>query len=274
MPGQQTQEQVDRANADFWDELCGSLFAKTLGITDSSPESIARFDRAFFDYYPYLLGYIPAGIEGKQLLEIGLGYGSLSQALSERGADYNGLDIAAGPVEMVRERLRRLGVDDVERRVQQGSVLEIPHPDQSFDYVVSIGCLHVTGDFAGAVREVERVLKPGGTAVVMVYAKHSFRRYLLAIQKAPHLFGGGREAWRRELRRSYDHTVAGEAAPTMEYLDRGEVKAAFSGFRTVRMRRENFHDIRLTKTRTIPRDRLLGNLAHLAGLDLYITAEK
>jgi ubiquinone/menaquinone biosynthesis C-methylase UbiE len=274
MAGQRTQEQIDRANADFWDELCGSLFAKTLGITDGSPESIARFDRAYFDYYPYLLGYVPEGIAGKRVLEIGLGYGSLSQALAERGADYNGLDIAEGPVEMVRERLRRIGVDDVETRVRQGSALEIPHEDASFDHVISIGCLHVTGDFAGAVREVHRVLRPGGTAVVMVYAKHSFRRYLLSVQKAPYLLRGGREVYRREFRRAYDHTVAGEAAPTMEYLDKGEVRSAFAGFRKVRMRRENFHDIRLTKTRTLPRDRFLGNLAHLAGLDLYITGEK
>ena len=39
-----------------------------------------------------------AGLKDKRALEIGLGYGSLSQKMAEAGAGYTGLDIAAGPV--------------------------------------------------------------------------------------------------------------------------------------------------------------------------------
>ena len=80
------------------------------------------------------------------MLEIGLGYGTVAQVLSERGWRYCGLDIANGPVEMARHRLRMLGESDVEERVITGSAHAIPHDDESFDAAVTIGCLHHTGD--------------------------------------------------------------------------------------------------------------------------------
>ena len=47
---------LDDRNAAFWDELCGTNLARTLGISDASPESLARFDEAYHALYPYLLG--------------------------------------------------------------------------------------------------------------------------------------------------------------------------------------------------------------------------
>src|SRR6187401_2245582 len=98
----EAQAQIDQRNANFWDELCGSQLAQQLGIEDASPESLAKFDANYMSIYPYLEQYLPGeDARGKPLLEIGLGYGTVSQILAEAGADYHGLDIAAGPVEMV-----------------------------------------------------------------------------------------------------------------------------------------------------------------------------
>jgi SAM-dependent methyltransferase len=265
----QTQAEIDARNAGFWDELCGTKFARENGVTDSSPQSIARFDRAYFDFYPYLPEYLPADLSGQRTLEIGLGYGSLGQLIAERGADYSGVDIAPGPVAMMRERLARLGVDRAVGRVVQGSALEIPHPDAAFDRVFSIGCLHHTGDVGACVAEIHRVLRPGGTAVVMIYAKHSFRRYAVIAAKLPSFLHGGTAAVEREVRRVYDQTLEGEPAPVIEFLGRRQARAAFVRFAEVRIHRENIDDIKMLR-----RDRLLGNLAHLAGVDLYITARK
>ncbi len=46
-----------------------------------------------------------------RVLEIGLGYGTVGQLLAQAGAVYHGLDIAAGPVEMMRQRLRWEGLE-------------------------------------------------------------------------------------------------------------------------------------------------------------------
>ena len=97
------QSETDIRNAAFWNELCGSGLARSVGITDRTPESLRKFDEAYMAMYPYLSRYVTAeNLTGKRTLEIGLGYGTLGQLIALRGCQYHGLDIAAGPVEMMR----------------------------------------------------------------------------------------------------------------------------------------------------------------------------
>lgn len=118
------QKQFDEANARFWNELCGTALAKAIGISDQSHESVKKFDDAYFAMYHYLLPIVrPEEMEGKSVLEIGLGYGSLSQKLAEAGADYTGMDIADGPVQMVNDRL---GIVGLPGRTLQGNALDMP----------------------------------------------------------------------------------------------------------------------------------------------------
>src|SRR5262249_20242175 len=53
-----------------------------------------------------------------------------------------------------------------------------PFPDASFDRVSSNGVLHHTPDMPAALREIRRVLRPGGEARVIVYNKRSFHYWL------------------------------------------------------------------------------------------------
>ena len=69
-----SQAAVDQRNAEFWNELCGTGLAQSIGITDRSPESLRRFDDSYFGIYPYLMDYVtPHALAGKKVLEIGLG---------------------------------------------------------------------------------------------------------------------------------------------------------------------------------------------------------
>jgi len=260
-----TQQATDSSNAEFWDELCGSGLARSIGVTDASPSSLARFDAAYLDFYPYLRRYYASEpLEGARVLEIGLGYGTLSSELARRGCRYHGLDIARGPVQMVRERLRMID-RPADEAVVQGSALSIPHPDDGFDYVYSIGCLHHTGDLPAAVGEVRRVLRPGGKAVVMLYNRHSLRQ-LLAVDLRRLL---RRDPGASEVRATYDSDAEGNAAPHTDYVSRRDVRRLFAGFSDVRIEARNFDD-----TRVVPRTALLGNADRLLGLDLYIVATK
>jgi SAM-dependent methyltransferase len=256
---------LDQRNAAFWNELCGSALARQVGIEDDSAASLARFDAAYMGHYPYLPGYLPARFDGAELLEIGLGYGTLSAELMARGASYHGADIAEGPVEMVRHRMRLAGLAGAEERVIQASALGLPHADASFDWVVTIGCLHHTGDTPRAVAEVQRVLRPGGTAVVMLYNKYSLRQLLKV--ELPGLVRRTRS--HDQVAAMYDTNEAGDAAPHVDYSTKGDVRRMFAGFSTVDIDVRNFDN-----TRFIPRERLLGNVDRLLGLDLYITARK
>jgi SAM-dependent methyltransferase len=127
--------------------------------------------------------HIPAcldalGVSGKRVLEIGLGQGADSESLIRRGARWSGVDLTGESVERVRTRLtlRELPFDDL----KQGSVLDLPFEDNSFDMVFSHGVLLVVPDIAGAQKEIHRVLRPGGELVIMMYARWSLN-YLVAI---------------------------------------------------------------------------------------------
>lgn len=272
---------IDRKNAAFWNELCGSALARSLGITEASPESLRRFDEAYMRFYPYLGKYVfSEELADKRVLEIGLGYGTLGQVLASRGCRYYGLDIAKNPVAMMRYRFSLLGIDSL-HQAHVGSALAIPFKDATFDYVYSIGCLHHTGNLSRGIAEVHRVLVKGGKAVVMLYNRHSFRRmvFLPLVHARNRLLrregsGNGGTTFSEWVRHFYDKNAKGEGAPHTDYVSRAEVRQLFSGYRHVRIESQNFDEVVYKGKIVVPRAPLLNNLGRVMGVDLYITATK
>ena len=200
------------------------------------------------------------------MLEIGLGYGTLSGGLMARGASYHGVDIAEGPVDMVRHRWRlagRRGRRAARHAGRRRSTL--PFPDARFDYVYTIGCLHHTGNLPRAVDDVRRVLRPGGTAVVMLYNAYSFRR-LIKVGLPSRL---KRPPTSEQVAALYDTNAAGEAAPHTDYVSPSQVRRLFAGFASVSNRPPELRRAPLHRG-----DRLLGTIDRVLGLDLYITARR
>lgn len=271
---EQFQTRLDGLNRQYWDELCGAAMACQLGIHDSSPPSLARFDKAYFAKYPYLAGYfLHLPLESKRVLEIGLGFGSLGQALAERGCEYYGIDVAEGPVTMMRHRLSNLG-DDGADRIRRGSALDLPFPDAHFDFVFSIGCLHHTGDIGRGVAEIQRVLRTGGTAVVMLYNRHSLRQWCFGVWRALcrvvnilRKIPDGNET----LHGLYDANLSGEVAPHIDFVSAREARRIFGNFSRVDIEKQNFDDFRFLM---VPRSILLATVGRIVGLDLYIVAVK
>jgi SAM-dependent methyltransferase len=172
----------------------------------------------------------------------------------------------------------RIGLLGGRGSARQGSALEIPHPDGFFDVVVSIGCLHHTGNLAAAIGEVHRVLRPGGEALVMVYNAHSYRRLMTLPAKAV-VTGAWRDSARRHklARGAYDSNAAGEAAPVTEFTGSRDLRRMLGAFKDVKIRKENCDPLVLgwgPLRRAIPRGLLLSNLGRVLGLDLYVTARK
>lgn len=265
------QAELDKRNSAFWDTLCGTNLATQLGITDRSAASLKRFDDWFFDVYPYLDRHIPyREMSGKEVVEIGLGYGSLAQRIAERGAMYTGLDIADGPVEMTNYRLR---LHRLNGRAARGSILHAPFRDATFDYVVAIGCFHHTGDLPRAVDESHRLLKPGGSLVFMVYNGLSYRQWhqdwkSTLIQALTSRAITGSEA----MLARYD-TAKGETAPHTDFVSRARLQRICRKFRSFRARLENITDEPPFARWT--REQLLATpLPRLLGLDIYARAVK
>lgn len=112
-----------------------------------------------------------AGARGLRVLEIGCGLGTDGAQFARAGADYTGVDLTDAAVELARKHFEQLGLR-AEFRIADAENLDFA--DESFDLVYSHGVLHHTPDTARAMREIHRVLKPGGRAVVMLYHRGSY----------------------------------------------------------------------------------------------------
>ncbi|MCF6199881.1 MAG: class I SAM-dependent methyltransferase [Hyphomicrobiaceae bacterium] len=268
------QQRINQENASFWDELCGSTLATRLGITDDSPQSLKKFDDWYFDFYPYLFTHIPfKALKGQKVLEVGLGYGTVSQEIAQAEADYTGLDIAAGPVAMVNHRIKQKGLKG---KAVQGSILEPPFDEGSFDWVVAIGCLHHTGDLAQAIQSVHALLRPGGQAMIMVYSASSYRQFLTSpVATVKRLMSSpqsaeliGKTDGDQKSRGSYDTDGDGEAAPQTEFVTKKELALMCRDFSGCQITGENIG------TRGFVPRRAVLKFGKIIGLDLYCQLKK
>jgi ubiquinone/menaquinone biosynthesis C-methylase UbiE len=87
------------------------------------------------------------------------------------------VDVSASSIREARARLALHGIDAELHRIEPGD--RLPFEDGAFDHVHSSGVLHHVEDPAAALREIKRVLRPGGTVNVMVYNFDSIWTHLL-----------------------------------------------------------------------------------------------
>ena len=107
---------------------------------------------------------------GRDVLEIGGGIGTDLAQFAANGAAVTDIDLASGHLRLAEENFRLRGLHG---RFIHHDAESLPFEDRSFDVVYSNGVLHHTPNTATVVREIHRVLRPGGRAVVMLYAENS-----------------------------------------------------------------------------------------------------
>jgi ubiquinone/menaquinone biosynthesis C-methylase UbiE len=181
---------------------------------------------------------------------------------------------------MVNDRINWAGKEQNCRAIQD-TALNLKLEDESFDTVVSIGCLHHTGDIKKAISEVHRVLRKNGTAVIMLYNKKSFRiqisRPFTYYFIQGNLFKKSSVGYAEFLRGTYDNNAKEEAAPVTDYFSKSDICDLFKDFSSVSIHNENFDEfsIRLFgKVLFLPRKHFMNNIAKFWGLDNYIIAKK
>jgi ubiquinone/menaquinone biosynthesis C-methylase UbiE len=108
--------------------------------------------------------------DGDVVLDVGCGPGAaLRDYASKRSIRAHGIDYSENMIEAARRSLAETA-PDLEVELQVASVTELPHSDGEFDVVTSHRCLMALLDWGRqqeALREIHRVLKPGGTLVMM-----------------------------------------------------------------------------------------------------------
>src|SRR5688500_7768579 len=154
----------------FWQEHpCGTKFA------DAEPGS-RRFYELVEDHRYQKEWHIPsaarfAASKNLRVLEVGCGLGTDGAQFAKAGAEYTGIDLTQAAVDLAK---RRFELFDLPGTFRVADAEHLDFPDNSFDLVYSHGVLHHTPDTPAAVREIHRVLRPGGQAVVMLYHRNSY----------------------------------------------------------------------------------------------------
>jgi ubiquinone/menaquinone biosynthesis C-methylase UbiE len=123
-----------------------------------------------------------------RVLDAGCGPGVMTEKLMDRGYVVWGLDFAEPMVRQAREHCgsNHFGVGDIEH---------MPFPDDTFDAVVSLAVIEYLESDEQALREIRRVLKPGGTAVIaisngrspLLRLDHMFLKGIAVLRPAYHL---------------------------------------------------------------------------------------
>jgi ubiquinone/menaquinone biosynthesis C-methylase UbiE len=103
-----------------------------------------------------------AEIDGRRVLEIGVGTGRIARPLAERGVRVTGVDIAPRMLARLREQLeaRHTPPD-----LLLGDATRLPFADASFGAAYAVHVLHLVSDWQGTLEELRRVLAPGGVLV-------------------------------------------------------------------------------------------------------------
>ncbi|HXG95307.1 MAG TPA: class I SAM-dependent methyltransferase [Blastocatellia bacterium] len=103
--------------------------------------------------------YLPERGDGLSLLDVGCGTGNHMARLRERGFQVAGVDGSESMLEHAR-------ANNPGAEIHRADVEAIPFADASFDFVLCIEVLRYLPDAAACVREMARVLRPGGVALV------------------------------------------------------------------------------------------------------------
>ncbi len=116
---------------------------------------------------------------GARALDLATGTGDIAFALAARGANVVGLDVTHRMIELAQSKLAR-GFQPRDRGPQRaalrfvvGDMLALPFPDASFDIVTTGYGLRNVPDLTLAIREIHRVLKPGGQMLSLDFNRPS-----------------------------------------------------------------------------------------------------
>ena len=163
----------------------------------------------------------------RRLLEIGFGTGTDLLQFARAGALVTGVDLTPRSIDIARRRFDVYG--------QRGEFLigdgeNLSFPDESFDVVYSFGVLHHTPDTDRAIREVHRVLRPRGKAIVMLYHRGSLAYWGGLIFKQGILRGKLLRNSVAEIMSRQVEYGAEESRPLVKAYSRDEARKLFHDF--------------------------------------------
>ena len=151
------------------------LLDKTRRDYNLIAEDFSRSRDKLWEELRFLEKYVA---DSERVLDLGCGNGRLYELFRKKNVDYYGIDISEKLIEIAKKRYPQAKFWAVD-------ALNLPFFDNFFDKVISIAVFHhvpskeLRARFLG---EVKRVLKPGGTFILIVWNLNSFKKSLIFVK--------------------------------------------------------------------------------------------
>ncbi len=265
-------EDKQRAREQWSRDPAGAVYGKQHEVgTREFFDAVERHRYAeYAPWMPEVMGFDK--FAGMRLLEIGCGMGTDLLQFARGGARVTGTDLTPRSIEISRQHLTIYG-ESGDFAIADCETL--PFANESFDVVYSNGVLHHTPDTAGAVREIHRVLRPGGQVRVMLYHRRSFAYWGEVILRHGLLKGeflrGNSPA---EIMSKYVEFNEGGGCPLVKVYSRGEARKLFSPFAEVKVQVEQLTRAELYIIGRIIPEGLFRRLRRSLGWNVIISARK
>ena len=270
----------------FWDnQPCGVRHGEAAPGTKGFYEAVEahRYEAEF---------HIPAVAEftqhrNERVLEIGGGLGTDGRQFARNGARYVDADLSGNSLSLARQGFL---LERLTGGFTQTDAENLPFASETFDLVYSHGVLHHTPDTERAIGEVFRVLKRGGKAIIMLYARESLgyvAAHFLGRARLEHLrWKMGRAAFNQFVGLPADHrgwlptqiavnnSTDGLGNPLSKFYTASELRTLFGRFGSVALEKHYFprHKFPIIGPR-LPRG-VAAWLGRTAGSFWYIKAVK
>lgn len=189
----ETSQEWIEANKSWWernpmryDWLHGEL--DQIPYPEFSKEFYEEIDRRFFSNANE---YLPAkkipfdglidfdDLRDKNVLEVGVGNGSHAQLLARHSGNFTGIDLTDYGIRSTSERMKVFGLNKA--NIVQMNAEDLQFESNSFDFVWSWGVIHHSANPPQILKEIHRVLKPGGTFKAMVYYRSFWSYYAFGL---------------------------------------------------------------------------------------------
>jgi len=144
--------------------------AKAEAFFDEQAESWDALRAQLLDQAAGLWALVPLIPRGLRVADIGTGTGGMLPLLSEFADSVVAVDISREMLRRARLRAKSIGLDNVE--FVKADLHDLPLDDASVDAAFATLVLHHAPDPGAAIREVARILRPGGSLVVVDLCAH------------------------------------------------------------------------------------------------------
>ena len=223
-----------RAAIEQWTaDPCGEV------LSAGEPGSREYFERLLegrHEHAPWIREVLDApSTRDGDVLDVGCGQGIDLYGYAAAGARATGIDLTPRHCELAAAHIGAMGLTAT---VVNGDAERLPFEDSTFDRVSSNGVLHHTPDLPGALREIRRVLRPGGEARIIVYNRNSLHYIVQQVLYSGVLTRGLLEerTMANVLSRNVEHSSIGARPLVRVYsprqMRRLMVEAGFGGVAT------------------------------------------